>query len=50
MEKVTLPKVKLEQLQREVETLRNFRLYRRLLEFEKNISKRKRFTRIDLGC
>ncbi len=49
METVTLPKAELEQLQREIETLRNSSLYKRLLEFEKNIAEGKRFGRIDLG-
>ena len=49
METITLPKIELEQLHRELETLRNSGLYKRLLEFEKNISEGKRFTRADLG-
>ncbi len=44
-----MPKAEIEQLHRELETLRNSGLYKRLLEFEKNISKGKRFTRVDLG-
>lgn len=49
METVTLPKAEFEQLNRELETLRNSRLYKGLLEFEKNISQGKKFTRKDLG-
>lgn len=49
METVTLPKTELEQMQREIETLRNSSLYKRLLEFEKNIAEGKKFTRADLG-
>ena len=49
METITVSKAELEQLQRELETLRNSSLYKRLLEFEKNISEGKRFTRADLG-
>ena len=49
METITLPKTELEQLHRELETLRNSGLYKRLLEFEKNISEGRRFTRADLG-
>ncbi|MBI2657123.1 hypothetical protein HYX08_00330 [Candidatus Woesearchaeota archaeon] len=49
METITLPKSELEQLHRELETLRNSGLYKRLLEFEKNISEGKKFTRADLG-
>ncbi|MBI2207859.1 hypothetical protein HYU50_00010 [Candidatus Woesearchaeota archaeon] len=49
METITLPKSEFEQLHRELETLRNSGLYKRLLEFEKNISEGKRFSRSDLG-
>ena len=49
METITLPKTEFEQLHREIETLRNSDLYKRLLEFEKNIAERKKFTRQDLG-
>jgi len=49
METITIPKVEIEQLQKELETLRNSSLYKRLLEFEKNIAEGKRFTRKDLG-
>ena len=49
METVTLPKTEFEQLHREIKTLRNSDLYKRLLEFEKNISEGKRFNRNDLG-
>jgi len=49
METITLPKSEFEQLHREIETLRNSGLYKRLLEFEKNIAEGKRFTRADLG-
>ena len=49
METVTLPKAELEQLHKELSTLRNSGLYKRLLEFEKNIAEGKQFTRRDLG-
>ena len=49
METITIPKMEFEQLHKELETLRNSSLYKRLLEFEKNISEGKRFTRADLG-
>ena len=49
METITLPKSELEQLHKELETLRNSGLYKRLLEFEKNISEGSKFTRKDLG-
>ena len=48
METITLPKSELEQLHKELETLRNSGLYKRLLEFEKNISEGKKFSRADL--
>jgi len=48
METITIPKAEIEQLHRELETLRNSGLYKRLLEFEKNISEGKKFTRSDL--
>ena len=49
METITIPKTELEQLQREIKVLRNSSLYKRLLEFEKNMAEGKRFTRTDLG-
>ncbi|MEK6943665.1 MAG: hypothetical protein AABX00_06390 [Nanoarchaeota archaeon] len=49
MDTITLPRSELEQLHREIETLRNSGLYKRLLEFEKNISEGSKFTRKDLG-
>jgi len=49
METVTLPKSEVEQLHREIETLRNSDLYKMLLQFEKNISQGKKYTRSDLG-
>lgn len=49
MQTITILKVELEQLHREIETLRNSGLYKRLLEFEKNIAEGKGFTRKDLG-
>ncbi len=49
METITIPKMEFEQLHKELETLRNSSLYKRLLEFEKNIVEGKRFTRADLG-
>jgi PHD/YefM family antitoxin component YafN of YafNO toxin-antitoxin module len=47
-ETVTIPKAKFEAMKEEIATLRNAKLYKRLLEFEKNIQK-KRYTRKDLG-
>lgn len=49
METITIAKSELEQLHKELETLRNSGLYKRLLELEKNISEGKRFKREDLG-
>ncbi len=48
METISLPKEKFEQMKQEIIFLRNSPVYKRLLEFEKNIQKRK-FTRDDLG-
>lgn len=49
MKTVTLTKPEYEQMQRELEILRNNSSYRRLLQFEKNITTRKKVTRKDLG-
>lgn len=44
-----MPKEDFEQMQREIETLRDTAVYKRLLEFENNISTDKKFTRKHLG-
>ncbi len=49
METVTIPKAEFEQMQREIKTLRSTQLYKRLIEFEKNIAAGKKFSRKDLG-
>ena len=49
METITISKPKFEQMQEELETLRKSKIYQRLLEFEQNILKGKKFTRADLG-
>jgi len=49
METITLPKEEFELMKQELETLRNKKVYQRLLDFEKNISNGKKFTRKDLG-
>lgn len=49
MEKVIIPKYKFMQMRRELKVLRNSNLYRRLLEFERNITQDKKYTRKDLG-
>ncbi len=48
METITLPREKFERMLEELRILRNLKLYKRLLEFEKNI-KQKRYSRSDLG-
>ena len=49
METVTIPKHKFEKMKEEIKTLRNSKLYRRLLEFERNISQGKKYSRKELG-
>ncbi len=49
METITLPKVEFEQMKLEIKTLRNSKMYQRLLEFEQNIISGKKYTRKDLG-
>ena len=49
METVTIPKEEFEIMKREIKTLRNQRLYKRLMEFENNIKSSGKFTRKDLG-
>lgn len=49
MEMVNLPRVKFEQIIIELKTLRNSKLYRRLLEFESNVSTGEKFSRKGLG-
>lgn len=48
-ETITIQKAKFEQMKQELNTLRNSRLYQRLLEFEQNILQGKKYTRKDLG-
>lgn len=48
MENITIPKEKYEQMKKEIKILRNSKIYKRLLNFEKNILKEK-YTREDLG-
>lgn len=47
-DKITISKKKYESMKKEIETLRNTKLYKRILEFEKNIAVKK-YTREDLG-
>ena len=53
METVTISKEKYEQMQREIKTLRNTDLYKKLLkslaEFKKDAAEGKEYTRKDLG-
>ena len=49
METITIPKERFERIMLEIKVLRNSKLYKRLLEFEENISKGRRYTRKDLG-
>tara|TARA_Y100000310_G_scaffold344346_2_gene456631 strand:- start:28605 stop:28757 length:153 start_codon:yes stop_codon:yes gene_type:complete len=49
METITIPKIKFEEMQVELKTLRKSRLYQRLLQFEQRILQGKKFTRADLG-
>lgn len=49
METVTLSRTEFEQIQAELETLRHSSLYKRLLEFEHNIVKGRKYSRKDLG-
>jgi len=49
MEIVTIPREKLEKMQQELAVLRNSKLYRRLLDFEKNIVEGNKYMRKDLG-
>ena len=49
METITIPKDEYLQLKAQIKTLKNSELYKRLLEFEKNIKVGKIFTRKDLG-
>ncbi len=48
MEMIKVPKMKFELMQREIVSLRNSSIYKRLLGFEKNILN-KRYSRKDLG-
>ena len=48
-ETITVAKKEFEQMKQELEVLRDSRIYQRLLEFEENISKSRKFSRKDLG-
>jgi len=46
---ITIQKSEYELMKEEIKTLRNVSIYQRLLEFESNIAKGKKFTRKNLG-
>lgn len=48
-ETIVIQKKEYSALKREIETLRKTSIYKRLLEFEKNITTGKKFGRADLG-
>ena len=48
MDTVTVSRTEYEQMKKELQTLRNSTLYKRLLEAQANVQKEK-FTRADLG-
>jgi len=48
-ETITIPKQEFRLMKEEIKTLRESSIYKRLLEFEQNISKGKKFHRADLG-
>ncbi len=49
MDTITIPKTEFEAMKQELASLRNSRIYQRLLAFEQNILSGKRYTRKDLG-
>jgi len=49
METVTIPKEEFKLIKQQLELLMHSKVYKRLLEFEQNISKGKKFTSADLG-
>jgi hypothetical protein len=48
METITIPKIQFEQMEKEIFSFRNSSIYKRLLNFEKNILQKK-YSRKDLG-
>jgi hypothetical protein len=48
METIVIPKEKFIKMENEIIFLRNTSLYKRLLDFQKNIQEKK-YTRVDLG-
>jgi len=49
MKSITVSKEVFEQMAQDLKTLRKSQIYKRLLEFEKNISQSRKFSRTDLG-
>ncbi len=49
METVTISKREFEQMKKEIATLRNTELYKRILEMQENLAKGKKYTRKDAG-
>lgn len=48
METITIPKKQFENMEMEISILRNSKIYKRLLEFEENISKGEKHSREEL--
>ena len=48
METIILPKIEFERMKEQIELLTSTKIYKRLLQFEQNIQKKK-YTRKDLG-
>ena len=46
---IIISRFEYDQMRQEIKTLRNTKVYQRLLEFEDNIARGRRFTRKDLG-
>jgi len=49
MDTITIPRNEFESMKRELESFHQSKIYKRLLEFEENILKGKKYTRKDLG-
>lgn len=48
-ETITIPKEQFETMKEEIKLLKESRIYKRLLEFEQNILKGRKLSRVDLG-
>jgi PHD/YefM family antitoxin component YafN of YafNO toxin-antitoxin module len=49
MDTITIPRDEYTQMKEEIQQLKNTKIYKRLLEFEKNIAEGRKYTRADLG-